>query len=145
MDVNRALGYQTAVWAVADHPLLGQGFQTTRATMNDEVVHNGYLQLSADLGVPAGIALVALFTIPLWRMGRTIRTTLKAPSSAIDYGELTQESIAFFAVLALAVKLCFHPVGTVVQDWIFFMAAAPRFYLSSPTRCLRSGYDSSSR
>lgn len=152
VDFKRALGYKLAIDAVVKHPLFGNGFQTTRTSivaltaddpaLLEEVVHNGYLQLSADLGLPAGIALMFVLFVPLRRMGKALVRCLRAQSHEIDAAELMMESAAFFAVFALVIKMCFHPVGLLAQDWIFFIAAAPRFYSNDPNRCLKVAHGS---
>jgi O-antigen ligase len=76
-----------AVKLIRESPLVGNGlgsfpfaytaFQTTFLTKFMNHAHNDYLELSADLGIPAAVALFASIWLVLFR---AVRTFLRAPS-----------------------------------------------------------------
>jgi len=122
-DVVRTLGYREAVNAVIAHPWLGPGLGTVRDPLFDQVVHNAYLQLAADVGVFAAIALLLLLARSGQLVWGQVRETLRT-------GQTDQAIFALAAlgvVLTLAVKFLFHPLGLVMSDWIHFLVAASAF------------------
>lgn len=123
-DVVRALGYREALTALAAHPLLGPGLGTIRDPLFDQVVHNAYLQLAADVSVFASLALLLMLGRAMQLAWTLVRATLRA-------GE-TQEAVyalgSLGVFLSLAVKFLFHPLGLVMSDWIHFLVAATAFH-----------------
>ncbi len=122
-DVVRTLGYREAISAVMTHPWLGPGLGTVRDPFFDQVVHNAYLQLAADVSVLATLAFVLVLGRAGQLIGRRVRVTLR--SGDTDHAIFALAALG--VVLSLAVKFLFHPLGLVMSDWIHFLVAASAF------------------
>lgn len=122
-DVVRTLGYREAVTAVMAHPWLGPGLGTVRDPLFDQVVHNAYLQLAADVSVFAAVILMLM-------LGRSSQLVWGQVRETLGSGQTDNAIFALAAlgvILTLAVKFLFHPLGLVMSDWIHFLVAASTF------------------
>ncbi|HUF91999.1 MAG TPA: O-antigen ligase family protein, partial [Candidatus Limnocylindria bacterium] len=79
-DILVAVGY------IARHPIIGSGIGTNELAMNDErgarwaAVHNAYLQVGMELGLPGLILYVAIVAGTLKAVGRVVRATRNDPA-----------------------------------------------------------------
>ncbi len=122
-DLVRTLGYREAITAVMSNPWLGPGLGTIRDPLFDQVVHNAYLQLAADVSVFATVALLLMLGRALQLVWRQVRWTLRTDQTDDAIFSLA----ALGVIVAVAVRFLFHPLGVVLGDWIHFMVAFSAF------------------
>lgn len=111
-------------WGPGAHSGLGHAFQGTEA-------HNTFIDLAAQAGIPASLALIALITLTMW-----IGVRNRAPLLAV-------------ALLAIAVFAVFHNVLRQPIFWLLMFSvasmrsgAASCNYQSFSGRCRRGGQPS---
>lgn len=81
-----------AGWKIAlDNPIFGAGVRNSGqlthaygADMSGRTVHNQFIQIAADSGIPAAMTYVALVALSLWRLGGTRRRCILAAQDATD-------------------------------------------------------------
>lgn len=82
---SRFMSWEAALNMVADHPLTGVGIRNSNAYSHpygaDHVgrtIHNQYLQIAADSGIPTALTYIALVIVALLMIGRARRMLLDA-------------------------------------------------------------------
>ncbi|MDT4895767.1 MAG: hypothetical protein QOH25_844 [Acidobacteriota bacterium] len=129
--VSRQALLLRSIWMSLRHPLLGIGmgnFHTV--SIHEQVSHNAYTQVSAELGIPALILYVMLMWTALRRLRQIERETLGARHKAHFY--------------YLAIGLQASLIGYIVSS--FFASVAFLYYLYYPVGyavCLHFMYKSS--
>lgn len=81
-----------AGWQIAwEHPLMGAGIRNSNmftgrygADQPVRTIHNLYLQVSADSGIPAGLTLVTMIGLAVYRFGASRRMLLNHADSLSD-------------------------------------------------------------
>lgn len=93
----------SAAWQITwDDPLLGKGIRNSNeyshnygADRRGRTIHNQYLQIAADSGVPAALAYVALMGVAIWRLGSSRRMCMSHMMERADReGPMRQASSA---------------------------------------------------
>ena len=135
---SRTQIWQDALVAIRDAPLIGHGYHAVwvwddstwfpqlRSTKLAAHAHNGYLQVAADLGVPAAFAAAALM---IWIGARSFDVYVR-----------TGSAFAFFCFVYTVWFMVFNVTETRLfqmrrLDWIIFVALAVAFVKSiNPAR-----------
>jgi putative inorganic carbon (HCO3(-)) transporter len=114
---------KTAARLAALHPIIGVGLGQNVLALNRErgttwrEVHNVYLQLALDLGVPGLVLFLALFGV-LVRTASRVRRRARRVREGRQLGTLARGAQA--ALLAFAIAALFHPVA---YQFYFFVVA----------------------
>lgn len=82
----------SAAWEIAlDHPLLGKGIRNSNdysqnygADISGRTIHNQYLQIAADSGLPAMALYIAMIAFGLFGLGRARRRCIQAGKAFAD-------------------------------------------------------------
>jgi hypothetical protein len=113
----RVGGYEEALSGIAEHPLLGPGFHSTIHAGSFQVVHNAWLQVAVDVGIPGALCLIYVCVAPLVLGLRRL-----------GQAEVRQSTPSFACVLAAVgificciVKFMTHPLGLVISDWVPYL------------------------
>jgi O-antigen ligase len=80
----------TAGWQIAwDHPLLGTGVRNSNALthnygtgMQGRTIHNQYIQIAADSGIPAALVYLAILGVAGYRFSAARRACIRLESGA---------------------------------------------------------------
>jgi O-antigen ligase len=102
-----------AIEIILKHPLLGMGLNMHNLGLHDMsgswgVVHNVYLQIGADLGIPAMVA----FMILLFKLIRKMQFIQKDPNIVAQSSEIAPLAQGIeISLIAFAVASLFHPVA----------------------------------
>lgn len=110
---NRWADTRAALRIVAERPLLGAGLGMNILALNDErgskwtAVHNVYLQLGVELGLP-GIGLFVALLVTSWRSARQAQ---RAARRAADANLFHLAEGIEIALLAFAASAFFYPVA----------------------------------
>ncbi|MEM7681744.1 MAG: O-antigen ligase family protein [Planctomycetota bacterium] len=124
-------------WA---NPLLGAGMRNSTkfsqnfgADLPGRVIHNQYLQVAADSGIPAAMLYLAMVALSWVRLRRCATDAAYAADRAFDAGDLRAEARALDAerlchalsasVVGLAVSAMFLSIEIVELPWMLLMLA----------------------
>ena len=105
------------------HPMLGAGFGMNAIALNEErgafwkAVHNVYLQVAVELGLP-GLLLFVLLLIGTIRSVRVVRHGAAGDPALRDLSHLAEG--LYISLLAFTVEALFHPVA--YQFYFYFIA-----------------------
>ncbi len=130
-----------AAWAMAwDRPIFGFGVRNSPEYIKQygegriaPTVHNQYLQVAADSGVPAALVYLAVLAVALWRLRRC---ALRCREAAMSYEDedapsavqLRDMSFIFLGVtaslLTFAVGGLFLSLELLELPWLWFAVAA---------------------
>jgi O-antigen ligase len=131
---NRLEAWRFAADRVVEHPLLGIGpgnfgaayaphWRANPGLHHLSVVHNSYLEIAAELGVPACLAFVAFYALAFASIGRR---------SAAARGDAALALALRMAMLIAAVAGCFVSVELQAPFWILAGLAAAAARERSP-------------
>jgi O-antigen ligase len=131
---NRLEAWRFAADRVVEHPLLGIGpgnfgaayaphWRANPGLHHLSVVHNSYLEIAAELGVPACLAFVAFYALAFASIGRR---------SAAARGDAALALALRTAMLIAAVAGCFVSVELQAPFWILAGLAAAAARERSP-------------
>ncbi|MFP4145595.1 MAG: O-antigen ligase family protein [Phycisphaeraceae bacterium] len=126
----------SAAWEMAwDEPLLGHGIRNANrfsanygADRAGRTIHNQYLQIAADSGIPAAALYLALLGVGGWQLGRARKTCLET-DCATDSGarEMEQTGAVLLAcqasLLAFAVDGMFLSLDSFELPWLLLVLA----------------------
>jgi len=103
-----------AAWEMTwEHPIFGAGLRNSNhyshnygADRKERTIHNQYLQIAADSGIPAALAYVLLLGSALWRLGAARRAALRYRSAHAgdDDGDAHATELREAGRLCLAVQ-----------------------------------------
>src|SRR3989441_721384 len=119
------------------HPILGAGFGMNTVALNEQrgafwkAVHNVYLQLAVELGLPGLILFLLLLVGTIKSVGAVRRGTADDPASR-DLFHLAEG--LYISLIAFAVEALFHPVAY----QLYF------YYIAGLTVALKAIYDAGS-
>ncbi len=105
------------------HPMLGAGFGMNAVALNEErgafwkAVHNVYLQIAVELGLP-GLLLFVLLLIGAIRSVHVVRQGTAGDPALRDLSQLAEG--LYISLLAFTVEALFHPVA--YQFYFYFIA-----------------------
>ena len=105
------------------HPILGAGFGMNTIALNEQrgafwkAVHNVYLQLAVELGLPGLILFLLLLVGTIKSVGAVRRGTADDPASR-DLFHLAEG--LYISLIAFAVEALFHPVA--YQLYFYYIA-----------------------
>ncbi len=105
------------------HPMLGAGFGMNAIALNEErgafwkAVHNVYLQIAVELGLP-GLLLFVLLLIGTIRSVHVVRQGTAGDPALRDLSQLAEG--LYISLLAFTVEALFHPVA--YQFYFYFIA-----------------------
>jgi O-antigen ligase len=124
---------RTAATLVAQHPLIGVGAGMNIFALNEArgstwtEIHNVYLQLGLELGLPGLILFLVLYFKCMRNTGDVIRRSKQAPQLAplLHLAEAIRVSLIAFAVAAM-----FHPTA---YDFYFYYIAGLAIALRAVT------------
>ncbi|QDU33969.1 O-Antigen ligase [Poriferisphaera corsica] len=137
-----------AAWKIAwDHPFFGQGVRNSNlfslnygADRAGRTIHNQYLQIAADSGIPAMIVFIMMIVMSLHNLGMTrnrcirhIKYDLSSDSSKnkLDHIEkiclATQGSLIIFAIDSMFLSLELFEL-----PWLLFILAGVIGIITSP-------------
>ena len=126
--VRRELLFRSILTAIR-HPLLGVGMGNFHnVSIHEQVSHNAYTQVAAEMGI-AALAIYAMFIVtPLRKLGQVTRETFGKPSSSRYY----------YLAIGLQASLLAYMVssffGSVAYAWYVY-------YLVGYAVCLRRLYE----
>lgn len=130
-----------AAWRMAwDNPVLGKGIRNSNqysenfgADMTGRTIHNQYLQVAADSGIPAALIYIAMLALGIWGVHLARRKVLRFhrnKSDRLDHGQHAQldEAAALCLTLQAALMMftlsaMFLSVELVELPWLLIVLA----------------------
>lgn len=145
VDVDSSAQSRLSSWEAAwdmtwDNPMLGAGMRNSvkfshnfGADLPGRVVHNQYLQVAADSGLPAAAIYVAMVGLSWMRLNGCRRTAVRAGEEARRLGDERAEARAQDAerlclalsasIIALASSAMFLSIEIIELPWMLIMIA----------------------
>ncbi len=145
-DTDRSMAFRYAVWKdslqiIRDHPMLGTGLGTFgliytryRSAVGNlplvyvDVPHNDYLQYAVEMGVLAGVSLVAILLLLIYYLARHAFLHSTDPDLSLVLGVLGSV-VAFLVVAFYSFEFYITANGL-----LFWAIAGVGVYLTSPSQ-----------
>jgi O-antigen ligase len=117
-----------AIEVASHHPLIGIGMGNYHIySLHEQVAHNSYLEISAELGVAGLIAYLILIFAPLRSLRRIERDTKNKPRAALFKEDLPQHRVYYLSIAlqaSFAAYLVCSFFGSVEYLWhIYYLVA----------------------
>lgn len=160
-SAQKRLAAWTAAWDVAwERPLLGYGIRNSNrflaaygADKSGRVIHNNYLQIAADSGIPAAGVYIAMLGLALWFLRKGQHACYKAAPKRTRAGPLSEKDLTkredlidtARVYLAIQTSLVIFTVGAMflsVENFEFpWLLLAMAGAVPLVTRHLLNGYE----
>ena len=117
LDEFRQRQLETAIAAISQRPLQGQGWLTTISTDN-YVIHNVYLQTWSDLGILGMLIYVGIFIPAIWSAIIWFRCNSEQRHSSENKTESDHLLLPITIVFCYLFSSMLHPISTELTEWI---------------------------
>lgn len=139
---SRLTSWRAGLAIAMDYPLFGVGLRNSNLLTKDygcdlegRTIHNIYLQIAADAGIPAGIIFTTLIGMSLWCLYRSARATRDRLADSEMRWHHCICLAAFWSLTMFALGSIFLSFETLELSYLLmlFGAVAPKLSRTDPT------------